>query len=70
MRSVQVSRAPFLRLNPSNTSAREFDPSFNAVAKAWSAAPKVHRDNHFFATAEFDESIKVFQKVWHCLTLL
>ncbi|KAG8217540.1 hypothetical protein J3R82DRAFT_5689 [Butyriboletus roseoflavus] len=55
----------FTALNPQRRCApcKEFDPSFNAVAKAWSAAPQVHRDNHFFATAEFDESINVFQKL-------
>ncbi|KIJ69370.1 hypothetical protein HYDPIDRAFT_145351 [Hydnomerulius pinastri MD-312] len=52
-------------LNPQRrcTPCKEFDPSFNAVAKAWSTAPQEHRDNHFFATAEFDESVKIFQRL-------
>jgi len=42
---------------------KEFNPSWNAVAKAWSKAPKVHRDNHFFATLDFDDGQLVFQKL-------
>lgn len=42
---------------------REFDPSFNAVAKAWSTVSASERDNHFFATLDFDEATPVFQKV-------
>ncbi|KAF8136375.1 hypothetical protein EV363DRAFT_1395488 [Boletus edulis] len=55
----------FTALNPQRkcTPCKEFDPSFKAVAKAWSTVPKVHRDTHFFATAEFDDTIKVFQKL-------
>ncbi|KAF8559596.1 hypothetical protein OG21DRAFT_1502836 [Imleria badia] len=55
----------FTALNPQRRCApcKEFDPSFKAVAKAWSTVPQVHRNTHFFATAEFDESVKVFQKL-------
>ena len=63
MRTVQVSITTFLSTASSYTSRRDFEPSFNAVAKAWSTVPQDHRDTHFFATAEFDETIKVFQKV-------
>ncbi|KAF8212220.1 oligosaccharyl transferase subunit OST3/OST6 family [Mycena galopus ATCC 62051] len=40
---------------------KEFNPSWQAVAKAWTKAPKVHRDNHFFATLDFDDGQTVFQ---------
>ena len=60
---MQVSISALLSPNSTDTRAREFDPSFKAVAKAWSTVPQAHRDTHFFATAEFDESVKVFQKV-------
>jgi oligosaccharyltransferase complex subunit gamma len=55
----------FTALNPQRKCApcREFDPSFKTVAKAWSTVPAAHRDTHFFATAEFDETVKVFQKL-------
>jgi oligosaccharyltransferase complex subunit gamma len=46
-----------------NVMDREFDPSFNAVAKAWASTPKRHRDNHFFATLDFDDGQVIFQKV-------
>ncbi|KAF9264647.1 oligosaccharyl transferase subunit OST3/OST6 family [Marasmius fiardii PR-910] len=42
---------------------REFEPSWNAVAQAWKSAPKEHRDNHFFATLDFDEAPTVFQQL-------
>ncbi|KAJ7774600.1 hypothetical protein DFH07DRAFT_104674 [Mycena maculata] len=42
---------------------REFNPSWNAVAKAWIKAPKEHRDNHFFATLDFDDGQMVFQQL-------
>lgn len=42
---------------------REFDPAWNAVAKAWSSVPKEKRDNHFFGTLDFDEGPTVFQNV-------
>lgn len=46
---------------------RDFDPSFNAVAKAWTKVPAAERDSHFFATADFDNAMGVFQKV-RCLS--
>ncbi|KAJ6496693.1 hypothetical protein C8R47DRAFT_353361 [Mycena vitilis] len=42
---------------------KEFNPSWNAVAKAWSKTPQVHRDNHFFGTLDFDNGQTVFQKL-------
>ncbi|PCH38076.1 oligosaccharyl transferase subunit OST3/OST6 family [Wolfiporia cocos MD-104 SS10] len=45
------------------TPCKEFDPAFNAVAKAWSTVPAAERDNHFFATLDFDTAMPVFQKL-------
>lgn len=42
---------------------REFEPSWIAVAKAWATAPPPHKENHFFATLDFDNGQTVFQKV-------
>ncbi|KAI0062272.1 dolichyl-diphosphooligosaccharide-protein glycotransferase [Artomyces pyxidatus] len=42
---------------------KQFDPSWVSVAKAWSTAPKDHRDQHFFATLDFDDGTTVFQKL-------
>ncbi|KAL0581709.1 oligosaccharyl transferase subunit ost3/OST6 [Marasmius crinis-equi] len=42
---------------------KEFEPSWNAVAKAWTSASKEHRNSHFFATLDFDESPSVFQQL-------
>ncbi|KAJ6547581.1 oligosaccharyl transferase subunit OST3/OST6 family [Mycena capillaripes] len=42
---------------------KEFSPSWNAVAKSWAKTPKAHRDNHFFATLDFDDGQTVFQKL-------
>ncbi|KAF9246503.1 hypothetical protein BU15DRAFT_40366 [Melanogaster broomeanus] len=55
----------FTALNPQRRCApcKEFDPSFNTVAKAWATAAPEYRDHHFFATAEFDESVGTFQKL-------
>ncbi|KAG6866928.1 hypothetical protein C0991_003844 [Blastosporella zonata] len=40
-----------------------FDPSWNAVGKAWSTVAKPHRDEHFFATLDFDNGQDTFQKL-------
>ncbi|KAG1756747.1 uncharacterized protein EDB91DRAFT_34069 [Suillus paluster] len=55
----------FTALNPQRRCApcKEFDPSYTAVAKAWAAAPKEKRDQHFFATLDFDDGYAVFQKL-------
>ncbi|KAJ7109393.1 oligosaccharyl transferase subunit OST3/OST6 family [Mycena epipterygia] len=42
---------------------KEFEPSWNAVAKAWSKTAPVHRNSHFFATLDFDDGQLVFQKL-------
>ncbi|KAF9500853.1 oligosaccharyl transferase subunit OST3/OST6 family [Pleurotus eryngii] len=42
---------------------KEFNPSWVEVAKAWTKAPKEHRDQHFFATLDFDNSQATFQKL-------
>ncbi|KAF7294920.1 hypothetical protein MIND_01030100 [Mycena indigotica] len=42
---------------------KEFNPSWNSVAKAWSKAPKATRDTHFFATLDFDDGQAVFSKL-------
>ncbi|KAI5122956.1 hypothetical protein M0805_006835 [Coniferiporia weirii] len=42
---------------------KEFDPSFHAVAKAWSTVPKAQRDAHFFASADFADAEGVFRKL-------
>ncbi|KXN89246.1 Dolichyl-diphosphooligosaccharide--protein glycosyltransferase subunit 3 [Leucoagaricus sp. SymC.cos] len=42
---------------------REFDPAWNAIAKAWTSVPQEQRDNHFFATLDFDDGPTVFQKL-------
>jgi oligosaccharyltransferase complex subunit gamma len=40
-----------------------FNPSWKEVAKAWRKTPKVHQDDHFFATLDFDEGQAVFVKL-------
>ncbi|KAE9391651.1 oligosaccharyl transferase subunit OST3/OST6 family [Gymnopus androsaceus JB14] len=42
---------------------KEFEPSWNAVAKAWTTVPAAQRDHHFFATLDFDDAPGVFQKL-------
>ena len=42
---------------------REFDPSWNAVGKAWTYTSPDTRNQHFFATLDFDEGTSVFQRV-------
>ncbi|KZV64920.1 dolichyl-diphosphooligosaccharide-protein glycotransferase [Peniophora sp. CONT] len=42
---------------------KEFDPSWRAVAKAWTSVSKAERNQHFFATADFDNTPEVFQKM-------
>jgi oligosaccharyltransferase complex subunit gamma len=47
--------------------SRDFNPSWNAVGKAWSSTKKEHRDDHFFATLDFDIGQTTFQKVYRKL---
>ncbi|KAJ6630819.1 oligosaccharyl transferase subunit OST3/OST6 family [Mycena sp. CBHHK59/15] len=42
---------------------KEFNPSWLAVAKSWTKAPQADRDNHFFATLDFDDAQTVFQQL-------
>jgi len=42
---------------------REFNPSWDTVAKAWTKSPTEHRNSHFFATMDFDNAQPVFQRV-------
>ncbi|QRW00286.1 magnesium transporter protein 1 [Ceratobasidium sp. AG-Ba] len=43
---------------------KEFNPNFNAVAKAWySKVPAEKRDTHFFATLDFADGRDVFQRL-------
>lgn len=64
MSAMQVSSSYLISLPQLTTIAhREFDPSWNAVAKAWATAPRKHKDTHFFATLDFDNGQSVFQKV-------
>ncbi|KAF4615316.1 hypothetical protein D9613_003071 [Agrocybe pediades] len=42
---------------------KEFNPSFEAVAKAWKSAPSDKRNEQFFATIDFDTAPSVFQKL-------
>ncbi|KAH8833594.1 oligosaccharyl transferase subunit OST3/OST6 family [Flagelloscypha sp. PMI_526] len=42
---------------------REFEPSWNAVSKAWTNVPKEAQESHFFATLDFDDAPAVFQKL-------
>jgi len=43
--------------------SREFGPSWDIVAKAWTKTPAEHRNTHFFATIDFDTAQPVFQRV-------
>ena len=42
---------------------RTFQPSFDTVAKAWTKVTPADRNKHFFAYANFDNAMTVFQKV-------
>jgi len=42
---------------------KEFNPSFNTVAKAWSKAPAESRNQHFFATLDFDKGQDIFKRL-------
>ncbi|KAH7914706.1 hypothetical protein BJ138DRAFT_1123338 [Hygrophoropsis aurantiaca] len=55
----------FTAMDPKRRCApcKEFNPSYIAVAEAWTKVPKAERNNHFFATLDFDEAPLVFQKL-------
>jgi len=42
---------------------QQFDPAWRAVAKSWSQVPARQRNQHFFATVDFDEAPSVFQQL-------
>ncbi|KAH9926214.1 oligosaccharyl transferase subunit OST3/OST6 family [Fomitopsis serialis] len=42
---------------------KEFDPSWNAVAKAWSKVSAAERNSHFFGTVDFDHAMTIFQQL-------
>jgi len=42
---------------------REFNPSWTAVAKSWSQVPPEQRDQHFFASLDFDDGPTIFQRL-------
>jgi len=42
---------------------RAFDSSWTAVAKSWSRVPKEQRDQHFFATLDFEDGSTIFQRL-------
>ncbi|KAJ7158302.1 hypothetical protein C8R43DRAFT_995376 [Mycena crocata] len=43
---------------------KDLHPSWTAVSRAWTQTPQVHRDNHFFATLDFNDASEiVFQKL-------
>ncbi|KZO95177.1 oligosaccharyl transferase subunit OST3/OST6 family [Calocera viscosa TUFC12733] len=51
--------SPQFRCSP----CTEFNPSFKAVAKAWSKVPAEQRDQHFFATLDFLEGQDIFKRL-------
>ncbi|KAF8201821.1 oligosaccharyl transferase subunit OST3/OST6 family [Pholiota molesta] len=42
---------------------KEFEPAWNAVARAWAKVPVATKNDHFFATLDFDDGPTVFQKL-------
>ncbi|KAL9715164.1 oligosaccharyl transferase subunit ost3/OST6 [Leucoagaricus gongylophorus] len=42
---------------------KQFAPAWDAMVNAWSNAEPDHRNNHFFATLDFDDAPAVFQKL-------
>ncbi|KDR81638.1 hypothetical protein GALMADRAFT_239708 [Galerina marginata CBS 339.88] len=50
---------PRRRCNP----CKEFNPSWGSVAKAWTGTAADQRNEHFFATLDFDDGSSVFQNL-------
>jgi OST3 / OST6 family, transporter family len=65
---MQVSCILYLFVAQSHRAHRVFNPSWVAVAKAWSKVARSERDSHFFATLDFENSPEIFKKVTHTLT--
>jgi oligosaccharyltransferase complex subunit gamma len=42
---------------------KEFNPSWTAVARSWSRVPQEQRDQHFFASLDFDDGPTIFQRL-------
>ncbi|KAF8590605.1 oligosaccharyl transferase subunit OST3/OST6 family [Ramaria rubella] len=42
---------------------KELDPSFRALGKAWSKVPGANKDDHFFATLDFENGKETFRKL-------
>lgn len=42
---------------------KSFQPAFDTVAKAWTKVAPEHRNQHFFAYANFEDAMSVFSKV-------
>jgi oligosaccharyltransferase complex subunit gamma len=42
---------------------RAFEPSWTAVAKSWRRVPNEQRDQHFFATLDFEDGSTIFQRL-------
>ncbi|KAF7337098.1 hypothetical protein MVEN_02147400 [Mycena venus] len=55
----------FTSLDPRNgcEPCKGFDPSWTAVARAWSKVPQVHRDSHFFGLVDFVDSPRVIRSL-------
>ena len=64
MSSMQVSTMAILHSSIFISEfPREFNPSWTAVAKSWSQVPPEQRDQHFFASLDFDDGPTIFQRV-------
>lgn len=68
MRALQVSSIATASSSLLTRSAlSEFDPAFTAVAKSWATVGEPERNDHFWATLDFDNAQQVFQKVLTCI---
>ncbi|KAI0690044.1 oligosaccharyl transferase subunit OST3/OST6 family [Cytidiella melzeri] len=56
---VFTAMDPRRKCNP----CKQFQPSLDAVARAWTKVPTATRDQHFFAVADFDEAGRIFTKL-------
>ncbi|TFY64023.1 hypothetical protein EVJ58_g2907 [Rhodofomes roseus] len=63
MRALQVCRRQDYWTSALTAIPRDFDPNWNAVAKAWSTVPAAERNNHFFGTVDFDHAMSIFQQL-------
>lgn len=70
MCTLQVSMLIYSSCPPLIDNTRSFQPSFEAVARAWNKVPTVEKNKHFFAVADFDQAMAVFQRVRRTYPLL